>query len=73
MLQSQQIEELICLVAALDRTALAEQFQSYQASFPVDFTQEFLSREPLERLQHIFVALCLQCQRLPDVTVPTAA
>ena len=74
MLQPHQIEELICVVAALDREALVEQFATYQATFPVDFTNEFLQRESVERLRHIFVALCLQCQRMPDVaTEPTVA
>jgi hypothetical protein len=73
MLQSQQVEELICLVAALDRPALVQMFQNYQAPFPVDFTPEFLQTVPLERLQHIFVALCLQCQRVPEVGETAAA
>jgi hypothetical protein len=65
MLQSQQVEELICLVSALDRDELIRQFTQYQASFPLDFTPEFLSTQPIERLRHIFLALCLQSQRMP--------
>ncbi|HEY8668593.1 MAG TPA: hypothetical protein VIL86_18245 [Tepidisphaeraceae bacterium] len=66
MLQSHQVEELICLVAALDRAMLIEQFRTYRASFPVDFTPEFLETLSDDRLRHIFVAMCLQCQRLPE-------
>jgi hypothetical protein len=73
MLQSHQIEELICLVAALDRAALIEQFTNYRASFPIDFTTEFLHEQSLDRLRHIFVALCLHCQRVPDNAASTAA
>ncbi len=73
MLQSHQIDELITLVSVLDRDALVNQFQTYQASFPIDFTPDFLSRTELDRLRHIFVALCLQNQRLPDFTESTAA
>lgn len=69
MLQTHQIEELICLVAALDRNALVGQFNNYRASFPIDFTSEFLETQPLDRLRHIFVALCMQCQRLPESSV----
>jgi hypothetical protein len=65
MLQSLQIEELILLVNSLDRPGLIEQFDSYEAAFPLDFTNEFLSSTPLERLKHIFVAVCLQTQRMP--------
>jgi hypothetical protein len=73
MLQTQQIEELICLVSALDREALMRQFVSYQATFPVDFTPEFLATTPLERLRHIFLAMCLQSQRFPEAASCHAA
>lgn len=73
MLQSHQVEQLICLVSSLDRTALKNQFLSYPSGFPLDFTDEFLSSQPLERLKHIFVALCLQNQRMPEVPTQQAA
>ena len=73
MLQSQQVEELICVVSALDRTGLIRQFETYPARFPIDFTREFLTTQPVERLRHIFVALCLQSQRMPEFEVPLAA
>lgn len=73
MLHSEQVEELITLVARLDRPTLVRQFQQYPASFPVDFTPDFLDKLPMERLQHIFVALCLQTQKMPEVPTATAA
>ena len=73
MLQPQQIEDLICLVSALDREALIRQFQNYQARFPLDFTDEYLSDAPLERLRHIFIAICLQSQHMPSFTESDAA
>lgn len=73
MLQSQQVEQLICLVSSLDRDSLIAQFHTYHASFPIDFTAEFLQNTPVERLRHIFLALCLQCQHLPDHSIPHAA
>ena len=74
MLESQQIDDLIQLVAALDREALLGQFHSYRANFPIDFTDDFLNQMPLDRLRHIFVALCLQTQRMPsDDPTPAAA
>jgi hypothetical protein len=60
-----QVEELITLVSSLDKPALLRQFREYPASFPVDFTPDFLDRQPLERLQHLFVAVCLQSQQMP--------
>jgi hypothetical protein len=61
-----QVEELILMVSGLDKAALIRQFSDYPASFPVDFTPDFLDRQPLERLRHLFVAICLQCQRMPQ-------
>ena len=75
MLESNQVEELICLVSAMDRPALVQHFRDYRASFPVDFTEDFFEQTPVERLRHIFLALCLQCQQVPerDVQAPAAA
>jgi hypothetical protein len=67
MLPTNQVEELIVLVSSLDRNALLRQFAQYPASFPVDFTSDFLDRQPLERLRHLFVAVCLQSQRMPQI------
>lgn len=68
MLQSHQVEQLICLVSSLDRAALKSQFQNFPSGFPVDFSEDFLTSQPLERLKHIFVALCLQNQRMPETS-----
>lgn len=73
MLQSQEIEELLCVVSSMDRDTLKAQFHAYRGNFPLDFTPEFLDAAPLERLQHIFVAVCLQNQRMPDVFASHAA
>ncbi len=73
MLESNQVEELISLATTLDRAALTRQFRNYRGNFPIDFTGEFLDRTPLERLQHIFVAMCLQNQRLPDFAPSSVA
>ena len=67
MLEAQQVEELICVVSAMDRAALASRFRAYRGNFPVDFTDEFLENTPVDRLRHIFVALCLQCQHVPEL------
>ena len=70
-LHCHQIEELIGIVSSLDRETLIEQFGSYRASFPVDFTHQFLEAQSTDRLQHLFLAMCLQSQRMPEL--PTAA
>lgn len=66
MLQSNQIDELITLVSGLDREAIVNHLRTYRASFPVDFTADYLTRLPLDKLRHIFVAMCLQSQRMPE-------
>ena len=73
MLMPCQIEELIQLVGSLDRPGLIRQFDQYQANFPLDFTPEFFDNTPLERLKHIFVAVCLQSQRMPEEMASEAA
>ena len=73
MLLPEQVEELICLVSSLDRPALVRQFREFRGSFPIDFTPEFLQSTDLERLRHIFVALCLQSQQMPSGEVAEAA
>jgi hypothetical protein len=71
MLEAQQVEELICVVSAMDRPTLASHFRAFRASFPVDFTDHFLETTPVERLRHIYVALCLQCQHVPALEEDT--
>jgi hypothetical protein len=73
MLHGYQVEQLIGMVNTLDRPGLIEQFHRYQANFPVDFSTEFLTDASLDRLRHIFVAMCLQCQRLPFGAIAPAA
>jgi hypothetical protein len=67
VLPANQVEELITVVSMLDKPALVRQFQQYPATFPVDFTAEFLDTQPVDRLRHLFVALCVQSQRFPEI------
>jgi hypothetical protein len=71
MLASDQVEALIELIGSLDRKALVRQFSSYRGNFPLDFTPEFLAGTSLDRLRHIFLAVCLQNQRLPALEAET--
>jgi hypothetical protein len=72
-MDSHQVEELICVVSAMDRESLVEKFRTFRADFPLDFTPEFLSAQPTERLRHIFVALCIQHRRMPNFDMSNAA
>jgi hypothetical protein len=66
MLHPAQLEELMVVVASMDRASLVDQFHNYHARFAVDFSDDFLARTPLDKLRHIFVAMCLQNDRLPE-------
>ena len=72
MLQAEQIEELVLVVQAMDRETLIDQMTHYQGAFPVDFTADFLSTLSLDRLRHIFLAVCIQSSRIPS-TLSNAA
>ena len=71
-MQAEQVEELICVVSAMDRDGLIRQFSQWSGRFPVDFSDEFLRTTSVDRLRHILVALCLQTQSFPSAT-PVAA
>ena len=74
MLHPDQVEELICLVSSLDRPALTRHFREFRGSrFPLDFTADFLETTDLDRLRHIFVAVCLQSQQMPVAELAEAA
>lgn len=73
MLCSDQVDDLICQVATLDRPSLIGQVHDFRASFPIDFSDDFLGTVPLDRLRHIFVALCLQQQHMPELMMATGA
>lgn len=72
MLASDQVEEFVTLVATLDRETLIRQLGVYRGSFPLDFTPQFLASLSLDRLRHVFLAVCLQNQRLPQIEAETA-
>ena len=60
MIDTTQFENLICTVAMLNRDQLKEKFLNFRGKFPVDLSTDYLENLPLDRLRHIFVALCLQ-------------
>jgi len=73
MLDPQQVEEIMAVIAAMNREMVIERLKCFRGAFPVDFTNQFLADQPTDRLQHIYAALCLQSRSLPDDQVPTAA
>lgn len=72
MLQPGQVEDLIRIVGAMERSILTERLLDFRGTFPVDFTEKYLAGQSTDRLRHIFVALCLQHGQFPE-HVSTAA
>ena len=72
MLASDQVEEFVALVATLDREPLIQHLANYRGNFPIDFTPEFLATLSMDRLRHVFLAACLQNQRLPQLQAESA-
>jgi hypothetical protein len=58
-----QTEKLITELATMGRQQLIDRLRGLRCSFPLDFTDEFLMSEPLNRLRHIVLAAWLQQQR----------
>jgi hypothetical protein len=73
MLDPQQVEEIMSIIAAMNRELVIERLKTFRGGIPVDFTNQFLADQPTDRLRHIYAALCLQSRALPDDQVPTAA
>ncbi len=65
MLRHEHIDDLICQLASCDRETLTREFISFNSTFPIDCTPEFLATLSDDRLRHIFLAICVQNRRLP--------
>lgn len=72
-MRADEIEELICLIAAMDRTSVIGQITTYRAGFPIDFTREFLDAQTTERLRHLLLAISVQAARSASIEAPQAA
>jgi hypothetical protein len=58
-----QADKLSPDVSGMDRRALIRAILGVKCDFPVDFTPRQLEALSLERLRHIYVALCLHGKR----------
>jgi hypothetical protein len=67
MLCQERLEEFVSIVGAMKRPVLIDRMIHFNGRFPVDFTPDFLSRQSDERLRHIFLAMCLQDGKLPEM------
>jgi hypothetical protein len=67
MLDSQQVEDLIAAVASMDRQTIVDEMLDFRGPFPVDFTPQYLRGLSIDRLRHVYVALCMQTQQMPRI------
>lgn len=54
-------EQWLTQIAEMTRDELVEQFRTYPAPFPIDFSDDFLAAQSLDRLRHVFAGLVLHC------------
>jgi hypothetical protein len=66
MWRTQQFDKIACLIARMDRPSVARNLRNFRAGFPVDLTAAFIESTDLDRLRHIYLALCLQARQMPD-------
>ena len=59
------IEDLLRAVTRMDRATVAAALLDFRGSFPVDFTPAFVAATDVDKLRHIYFALCLQTRRAP--------
>lgn len=71
-LNTQELESWLTAIASMSREELIEQFQTYPAPFPVDFTEAFLRSQPIDKLRHVFAGLVMHCRVEPRVTANAA-
>ena len=53
-------EELALFIAGMGREEIHQEIKNFQGRFQLDFTEEYLESQPLEKLRHILFAAKLQ-------------
>lgn len=62
-----ELNQVLVMIATMDREELIEQFHSYPAPFPIDFTDAFLRSQSLDKLRHVFAGLVMHCRVAPQL------
>lgn len=61
------LDDVLVTIASMDRQTLIDQFHTYPAPFPIDFSDDFLEAQPIDRLRHVFAGLVMHCRIVPEV------
>ena len=72
MLDQAQLQQAVATIATLDRGEIARQLRRDEIRFPVDFTPEWIASRSLDELRHVYAAICLQCDLMPDAPARNA-
>ena len=59
------LENALVMIASMDRSELREQLRSYPATFPLDFTEDYLDAQSTDTLRHLVARLVLHCRLAP--------
>lgn len=57
------VEILVSRISGLNRSQVTRRLLHFKSDFPMDFTEEYLARLPLERLRHLLLAAHLHHAR----------
>ena len=66
-IRADQLNDVLVAIATMDRATLIEQFHTYPAPFPIDFTEAFLQSQSLDKLRHVFAGLVMHCRVSPQL------
>lgn len=66
-IRASELNDVLVAIASMDRDELIEQFRTYPASFPIDFTEAFMRKQSLDKLRHVFAGLVMHCRIAPQL------
>jgi hypothetical protein len=66
MLTPQKSDHVLRIIERLDRRQIIQQMRGCTARFPIDLTDEWLQTQPVEELRHVYAAICIQCDVMPE-------
>jgi len=61
-MSSSRLEAQAVEIAGMDRPGLVAAIRGIDCGFPVDFTPEYLDKLDLDKLRHLYLALCLRAE-----------
>jgi len=66
MLPPQKAKSVLSIVERLDRRQIIHQMRACPARFAIDLTDNWLQTQPIDELRHVFAAICIQCDVMPE-------